>query len=104
MTTDKRLSLHNELIALLGSTNVYFQPPETVKMKYPCIKYTREKPHVRRADDKRYINVQRYNLIVISPDPDMDLPERIANHFENCEIENYYTSNNLTHCALNLYY
>ena len=31
---DRRLKLHEELCDILGSRNVYFQPPETVKMKY----------------------------------------------------------------------
>lgn len=104
MSRDKRLSLHNKLIEILGSNNVYFQPPESVKMEYPCIRYSKEKPHVRRADNKRYINIQRYNLIVIDPNPDTTIPEKLAEYFENCEIENHYVSDNLIHCALNLYY
>ena len=34
-----RLILHDELITLLGSSNVYFQPPTSIKMNYPCIIY-----------------------------------------------------------------
>lgn len=36
-----RLNLHEEFATLLGSNNVYFQPPESVKLNYPCIKYSR---------------------------------------------------------------
>lgn len=101
---DRRLTLHEELIRLLGSNNVYFQPPETLKMKYPCIRYTKEKPDVTRADDMRYKVTDHYELIYISTDPDDKMPETIANNFAYCEIERYYKSSNLSHCALNLYY
>ena len=37
----RRLELDADLRALLGSTNVYFQPPETKKLKYPCFIYER---------------------------------------------------------------
>lgn len=101
---DRRLTLHEELIGLLGSNNVYFQPPETLKMKYPCIRYTKERPDVTRADNIRYKKTDHYELIYISTDPDDPMPERIADHFTYCEIERYYKSSNLSHCALNLYY
>ena len=40
MMSRERLSaiLHE----VLGSDNVYYQPPESVKMKYPAIVYTRD--------------------------------------------------------------
>ena len=34
-------SLHNILLNL-GITNVYFQPPATKKMEYPCILYKKK--------------------------------------------------------------
>ena len=34
-----RLELHALLVELLGSTNVYYEPPETLKMSYPAIRY-----------------------------------------------------------------
>ena len=36
-----RYELHEFLCEILGSRNVYFQPPESVKMKYPAIVYER---------------------------------------------------------------
>ena len=38
---DRRLQLHEELCSVLGSRNVYFQPPETIKLTYPCIIYSK---------------------------------------------------------------
>ena len=36
---DRRNDLQKLLVEVLGSKNVYFQPPESVKMKYPAIVY-----------------------------------------------------------------
>lgn len=102
--TDRRLILQSKLEELLGSRNVYFQPPETLKMKYPCIRYNKARPMVMHADDMRYFNKTHYELMVIADDPDTDLPEIIANAFPYCSIDRYYSSNNLTHCSLDLYF
>lgn len=99
-----RLALQAELETLLGSRNVYYQPPESVKMSYPCIKFNRQAPAVRRADGIRYKKDNCWNLTVITTDPETDLGERLAEHFDKCEIDRYYVYDNLTHCALTLYY
>ena len=101
---DRRLTLHAELIRILGSNNVYFQPPESLKMKYPCIRYKKSRPRVNHADDIRYFKKNHYEITVIDTNPDTDIPDKIADNFEFCSIERYYNSNNLTHCALDLYY
>lgn len=101
---DRRLTLHEKLIEILGNSNVYFQPPETLKMKYPCIRYNKTRPDVKYADDIRYLKTTHYELTVICQDPDSDIPDLIADAFPLCSIDRYYTSNNLTHCALDLYY
>ena len=38
----KRVDLGNKLKEILGSNNVYFQPPDNLKMVYPCIRYRLE--------------------------------------------------------------
>ncbi len=43
------------LVSLLGSDNVYFQPPPTVKMQYPCIVYKRDYLNTEFADNNDLI-------------------------------------------------
>ena len=50
----QRLDLQTELEELLGSRNVYFQPPESLRMNYPCIRYTRSSGETTFADNKPY--------------------------------------------------
>ena len=40
---DKRQTLQSELEAILGSRNVYYQPPANLKMQYPAIRYKKQK-------------------------------------------------------------
>ena len=54
-----RLDLHEKLVEILGSRNVYFQPPATVKMQYPCIIYK------RNVMDAAYANNSKYSKIFV---------------------------------------
>lgn len=99
-----RLDLHEELCTLLGSRNVYFQPPASVKMKYPCIRYSSDGFDVVRADDKVYRYVKRYEGVIIDPNPDSITPEFMLMHFPMCDIGSSYTADNLNHYPFTLYY
>lgn len=104
-----RLSLHAELKSLIGSradgkNNVYFQPPESVKLVYPCIVYEFDKPETKRADNKVYKFTQCYKITVIYKEPDYDLPNTILHYFTHVDIDRYFVSDNLYHTVLSLYY
>lgn len=99
-----RLELHEKLCNLLGSRNVYFhQPPESVKMRYPAIVYTREDIQNDYADDGVYSTKTKYKLIVITDDPDSELILEIS-ALPLCKYVSYYASDNLNHDVFNIYY
>lgn len=99
-----RLDLHKELRELLDSANVYFQPPASLSMKYPCIKYSLTSIDIRHADDSNYTNDRQYTIMVIDSNPDSEIPDRILNHFRMCSFDRSYTADNLNHFVLTLYY
>lgn len=104
-----RLQLHNELVEILGTTGaavsrVYFQPPASVKMQYPAIRYQRDGSDFIHADDRVYRGKQRYTITVIDPDPDSAIAAKILRHFPYCAIDRSYTADNLNHDVLTLYY
>ena len=66
----KRLKLHGELVDLLGTRNVYFQPPESIKIRYPAIVYSRERIDEKFADNGTYNKTIGYKIVVIDEDPD----------------------------------
>ena len=99
-----RLELHEELCGLLGSSNVYFQPPETVKLKYPCIVYQRNTGDTQFANNMPYTFTIQYQVMVITKDPDTDLIEKIATHFPMSRMDRHFTSQNLNHDTFVIYY
>lgn len=99
-----RLELQEELEEILGSRNVYFQPPESVKMKYDAIVYNLSNIRTNYADDKTYKKDKSYELIVISRDPDNEIAENLLNHFEYIRFDRRFISDNLYHDALTLFY
>ena len=49
-----RLALQTKLEELLGSRHVYYQPPESLKMEYPAIRYSKNDIRVDRANNNSY--------------------------------------------------
>lgn len=99
-----RLELHEELVDVLGSEQVYFQPPESVKMKYDAIVYDFSTMSTRQADDLKYLKARGYDITVISRNPDNDLVDRILDRFMYSRFNRRYKSDNLYHDVLTLYY
>ena len=68
-----RLELQTKLEELFESKNVYYQPPESLKIKYPAIIYSRSRIDKRSADDTSYITTNCYELTVIDKRPDNEV-------------------------------
>ena len=104
----RRAQLSEELHSLLQKNefeeNVYFQPPSSVQMKYPCIRYERGDIFTRHADDMLYMYHDRYTVTVIDPNPDSPIPDILLKHFRLIKIDRRYTADNLNHTVLTLYY
>lgn len=91
-----RLELHEILCEALGSRNVYFQPPESIKMKYPAIVYSRSDISNTYADDTAYLTSKEYLITVIDKNPDSEIPDRISK-LPLCRFDRHYTADNLNH-------
>lgn len=99
----RQLEFQEILETLLGSHNVYFQPPSTVKIKYPCIIYARSAMDVVFADNYIYKFKQAYLVTVIDPNPDSDILEKML-LLPFCRFVRHYTADNLNHDVYNVYY
>ncbi len=100
----ERLTLHEELCTVLGSRNVYYQTPESVKMQYDAIRYALGGKDLKHANNKIYQNTNRYEGVVITRNPDTTIPDRLLAHFEMCTLGRPYTADNLNHYPFTLYY
>lgn len=97
-----RLQLHEELG--LFTENRYFNPPESVEMIYDCIRYKRVGVEKLIANNKMYHGTNEYELIVISDDPDCEIPDKLMAHFPMCSFVRFYPADGLNHFVLRLYY
>lgn len=98
-----RLQLQTELEELLGSKNVYYQPPASVRMKYPAIVYSRESIENVHADDNVYMQKHFYQVTVIDEDPDSEIVSKVSK-LSACRFDRHYTADNLNHDVFTLYY
>lgn len=99
---DSRLELHEILCNILGSRNVYYQPPASVKMEYPAIVYSRQKINNLHANNSVYKQSNAYEVTVIDEDPDSEIVKRVSK-LPACRHDRYFTSDNLNHDVFTLY-
>lgn len=97
-----RLELQTELETILGSRNVYYRPPESLKLMYPAIVYSPIRKESIDADDKRYLGLPMYKIIVISKTPDHPAVEKLFNR-QYCSHDTTYCVDNLYHDVFTLY-
>ena len=100
---ENRLKLQMILEETLGSRNVYFQPPESVKMKYPAIVYSRNTFDNRFANNSIYMQTPSYEIIVIDEDPDSEIVDRVSK-LPLCSHNRHYKSDNLNHDVFTIFY
>lgn len=98
-----RIDLHYKLVELLGSSNVYYQPPESLKMKYPAIRYSKSRIESTHANNGKYLKNNRYEIVVIDDDPDNPVIDKLLD-LPYCAYDRRYVSNNLYHDVFILYY
>ena len=93
---DKRKELQSLLENILGSRNVYFQPPENFKMKYDCIVYKREPYYNKHADNLVYAQRPGWIVTHISTSPLSQVVQSLS-RLPTCRHEQSYIADNLYH-------
>jgi len=100
----RRQQLHDILLEIVGENGyVYFQPPASLTMQYPCIRYERSTARTAFADDVPYRYTKKYTLTVLDQDPDSDIPDKVA-ALPQCIHNRWYAVNQLNHDVFELYY
>lgn len=100
---NRREELHEILCESLGSRNVYFQPPESIKMQYPAIVYSRDDIDNNFANNSVYMQSLAYSVTVIDSDPDSEVVDRVSK-LPRCQYDRHYKSDNLNHDIFTIYY
>ena len=98
-----RLELQTLLEETLGSRNVYFQPPESITMKYPAIVYSRNSIRNRNANNGVYNQDISYSVTVIDKNPDSEIVTKVS-QLPMCRFDRHYKADNLNHDVFTLYF
>lgn len=98
-----RLYLQAKFEEILGSRNVYFQPPASVSMRYPAIRYELGGFQNKSANNSNaYMSSTGYECVLITKEPDVEYLERIFK-IPYCKFGRYYRADNLHHYTFTIY-
>ena len=97
----QRLDFHAILKGICP--NVYFQPPENIKMVYPCIVYHRDYRLMKYANNFPYWGKKRYLVTVMDTDPDSTLPEQVA-ALPMSSFDRFFTKDQLNHDVYQIFF
>lgn len=98
-----RLDLQKKLETILESRNVYYQPPESMKISYPAIVYELGGINAKRADNVPYINGRFYNVTLIHRDPDNTIVDKLL-YMPYSSLNRTYKSDGLYHYVFEIYF
>ena len=98
-----RIELQTKLEELLGSRNVYYKPPETLKLKYPAIEYSKANIEDTYANNSVYSRKTKYTLVVIDTKPDNPVIDKLLD-LPYSSFDRHYVSDNLNHDVITLYF
>lgn len=102
-----RLELHTLLKGVIEAINVsgkvYFQPPASMLMAYPCIVYERSGIDVNYAGNHPYKHTNKYLVTVIDSNPDSTIPDAISK-LPMTDHSRGYVVENLNHHAFVLFF
>lgn len=98
-----RLDLQAILEQIVGESKVYFQPPSSTRMIYPCIVYERVSASTKYADNNPYSFDLAYQLTLIDKNPDTILVNEIA-RLPKCRFDRHFVADNLNHEVFVIYF
>ena len=86
-----------------AARHVFFQPPENLKIAYPCIIYTQTGRNVKYAGNSIYASKTQYNITVIDKTPDSTIP-KFVEQLPLCKYDRRFVTDNLYHDIFTIYY
>lgn len=99
----RRIELNGVLEAILGSDDVYYQPPESVSMNYPAIIYERDRIKTGKADNIAYMAHTMYRITLVDYEPDSAVIDKLLK-LPYCNHIGHNVVDNLNHDIFTIYY
>ena len=85
---NRRLELQSKFEELLGSRNVYYNPPATLKMQYDAIRYSLSGLHTAHANNAKYSKMFHHQKKYYQEHAEINA--RIFWHKTSCSHGSYY--------------
>lgn len=102
--SESRQELQSKLEDILGSNRVYYDPPASFQMRYPCFVYARRNIVPQRADNVNYLSSTQYEITYIDYNPDSDVIDQVLDSFTYVEHSRHFVLNNLHQDVFYVYY
>lgn len=102
----RRLQFREVLLDILvacgqESPHLYFEPPASIQMQYPAIRYNRNRIMNTSADNTIYKQDDEYTVTVIDLDPDSEIA-RAVSRIPKARFDRSYVQNNLHHSVFTI--
>jgi len=97
-----RNDLKKALRTILGSNEVYFQPPESKKLTYPCIIYELGDYNLIHADNGKHHIDDLYNITLITKLPDETIGKALL-ELPMCGFNRVFINDGLYHYVFTIY-
>lgn len=98
--------VRDKLYLVNNTQNVYYDPPDSIRMEYPCFRFENNNYDVTHADNKAYIKKPRWTVTYITRDVEEIeiVTDQMLNIFMYCNFDTSFRSDNLEHAVFNLYF
>lgn len=96
-------NLFNILSSISGVSKVYFQPPETVKLIFPCILYSVSSDRVNYANNDIYKGMIRYDVTVMDKNPKSNIA-KLVRKLPYCKFDRCFQKDNMNHFVFTIFY
>lgn len=94
--------LLNMLRQAVQHDQVYFQPPENLKIGYPAIVFHLSKIEIDHASDVPYKGAKEYSVTLITKDPEPDVIDEILK-IPYSSLDTTYISDGMNHFVFTVY-
>lgn len=96
--------LINRFYAIPNVKRVYYEPPDNVRMEYPCVRINRKSMNQRYANNKVYMFTPAYDIYYITKESDDPMTEKFMREFEMIRHNRTYHKDNLRYEVYTLYF
>lgn len=85
-----------------GDRHTYFNPPSSVQMKYPAIRYSLNNVNLTFANNGVYRKTPSYEVTLIDGNPDSEYVDKIL-QIPYCRFDRFYIADNLNHWTFTIH-